>query len=332
MLSVICPVYNEEKYIDNCIQSILAQDYDKNDLEVLFIDGMSTDRTRNIIFSYVEQYPFIKMLDNPKRIVPTAMNIGIKASIGEIIIRLDGHVEYPNNYFSALVRRLIELDADNVGAMCKTDVLNKTAKTLAIKEVLCNRFGVGNSTFRLGGLSKAMEVDTVPFGCWKKDVFKRFGLFDDRLIRNQDIELNKRILRGGGKIFIVPDTFCTYYARETFRAIAKNNFNNGLWNILTVYYTGQANSLSVRHFIPLCFVLSIILPLLFAIFFPPIGYIALCSVALYLLCLIAICLQLSFRKNLNFFYLLWSFAALHISYGTGSLSAFYKIIFYKNKI
>lgn len=88
------------------------------------------------------------------------------------------------------------LGIDNVGAACKTDVLNKNQKTLAIKEVLSNRFGVGNSTFRLG-VEKVMEVDTVPFGCWRKEVFDKYGYYDERLIRNQDIELNKRIVRGG---------------------------------------------------------------------------------------------------------------------------------------
>lgn len=106
MLSVICPIYNEEKYIAQCIESLLLQDYPQNDLEILFVDGMSTDKTRGIIASYTKKYPFIKMLDNPKKIVPYAMNTGIKASKGEIIIRLDGHVEYPTNYFSALVKKL----------------------------------------------------------------------------------------------------------------------------------------------------------------------------------------------------------------------------------
>ena len=222
MLSVICPIYNEEKYIANCIESILLQDYPKDDLEVLFVDGMSKDRTREIVAEYTRKYPFIRLIDNPEKIVPYAMNYGIRASKGEVIIRLDAHATYEKNYFSALVRRLNELGADNVGSVCKTDVLNKTPKTLAIREVLSNKFGVGNSVFRTG-IDKVMEVDTVPFGCWRRDVFDKYGLYDLRLVRNQDIELNKRILRGGGKIFIVPDTYCTYLARETFKGLAKNN-------------------------------------------------------------------------------------------------------------
>lgn len=327
MLSVICPIYNEEKYIANCIESILLQDYPKDDLEVLFVDGMSKDRTREIVAEYTRKYPFIRLIDNPEKIVPYAMNYGIRASKGEVIIRLDAHATYEKNYFSALVRRLNELGADNVGSVCKTDVLNKTPKTLAIREVLSNKFGVGNSVFRTG-IDKVMEVDTVPFGCWRRDVFDKYGLYDLRLVRNQDIELNKRILRGGGKIFIVPDTYCTYLARETFKGLAKNNYGNGKWNILTVHYTKQVNSLSIRHFIPLAFVLSLILPVIASIFYLPLIALAALSLIAYVLLLGSISIKLSFSKKLNFFYLLASFLVLHLSYGWGSLVGICKVLFH----
>ncbi|MGB4655072.1 MAG: glycosyltransferase family 2 protein [Bacteroidales bacterium] len=328
MLSVIVPIYNEEKYIERCIQSILDQDYPKDDLEVLFVDGMSNDKTRSIVSSYSKKYPFIFLLDNPNRIVPYAMNIGIKASKGDIIMRLDAHSFYEKDYFSVLTKRLIELDADNVGVVCKTDVLNKTPKTLAIREVLSNKFGVGNSTFRTG-VSEVKEVDTVPFGCWRRDVFEKYGLFDVRLVRNQDIELSKRIINGGGKIYIVPDTYCTYLARETYRGIAKNNFGNGKWNILTVFYTKKFSSLSLRHFVPLLFVLSLIIPPFLSIFWFPFIWLSIVSLGLYCGMLGVISLKLSINKHLNFFYLIWSFMVLHLSYGFGSLVGILKLPFIK---
>ena len=212
VISVICPIYNEEKYIEKCINSILQQDFPKSDIEILFIDGMSSDKTREIITTYTKVVKNIRLLDNPNKTVPYAMNKGIQEAKGEIIIRLDAHASYENNYISTLVKKLIELKADNVGAYCKTDVLNINKKTLAIKEVLSNKFGVGNSQFRLG-VNVDTEVDTVPFGCWKKEVFNKYGLFDIRLTRNQDIEFNKRILRRGGHIYLVTGTYCIYYAR-----------------------------------------------------------------------------------------------------------------------
>lgn len=317
MLSVICPIYNEEKYIGHFLDSILQQDFSKDKLEILLVDGMSKDNTRKIIASYIETYPFIRLLDNPKKIVPYAMNIGIKASRGDVIMRLDAHATYEKNYFSALVAALENYDADNVGAVCHTDVLNKTPKTLAIREVLSNKFGVGNSTFRTG-ITKAQEVETVPFGCWKRDVFDKYGLYDTRLVRNQDIELNKRIIRGGGKIVIVPDTYCTYLARENYKALAKNNYGNGKWNILTVYYTKEIRSLSVRHFVPLAFVLSLIVPTIVGVFWWPALCVSALALCCYLLALGCVSLKLALSKRLNSFYLLMSFIVLHISYGWGS--------------
>lgn len=328
LLSVICPIYNEEKYVGRCIESILKQDFPKEDLEVLFVDGMSVDGTRDIVDNYCRLYPFIHLIDNPEKIVPFAMNRGIDASTGEVIIRIDAHADYQPNYFSALVRRLYELDADDVGSVCKTDVLNKTPKTLAIREVLSNKFGVGNSIFRTG-ISDVRQVDTVPFGCWKREVFDKYGKYDIRLVRNQDIELSKRIIRGGGKIFIIPDTYCTYYARETFTALAKNNFGNGKWNILTVHYTGEVNSLSLRHFVPLAFVLSLIIPLVAGIFWRPVLLVAAASLVAYVCLIGTISLRLARQKNLNFFRLMQSFFVLHFSYGCGSLIGILSLPFIK---
>ena len=265
------------------------------------------------------------MLNNEKRIVPIAMNIGIKVSKGDVIMRLDAHAQYPANYFSVLVKALETIDADNVGAACRTDVLNKTPKTLAIGEVLSNKFGVGNSTFRLG-VDKVMEVDTVPFGCWKREVFDKYGVYDERLIRNQDIELNKRIVRGGGHIYIVPDTYCVYLARETFKGLAKNNYGNGKWNVLTVYYTKQMGSLSLRHFIPLLFLLSLIVPLFCSLIWSSFVFVTIVSLLAYLLTLGGIGMKLTISKRLSFGYLLISFFVLHVSYGWGSLNGIISVL------
>lgn len=328
MLTVIVPIYNEEKYIAQCIESIVAQDFPKEDLEVLLVDGMSTDRTREIVSGYSAQYPFIYLLDNPKKIVPCAMNIGIKTAKGDIIMRLDAHSFYQNDYFSVLTRRLVELGADNVGVVCKTDVLNKTPKSLAIREVLGNRFGVGNSAFRTG-ISEVKEVDTVPFGCWRREVFEKYGFYDERLVRNQDIELSKRIINGGGKIYIVPDTYCTYLARETYAGLAKNNFGNGKWNILTVFYTHNMKSLSLRHFIPLLFVLCLIVPAFAGIFWLLALWLSAAILVVYMLALGTVSFRLARQKHLSFFRLLWSFITLHCSYGCGSLMGLLSLPFVK---
>lgn len=324
-LSVICPIYNEEKYIVAFLDSVLQQDFSRDDMEVLLVDGMSRDKTRLIISQYIEKYPFLRLLDNPERTAPCAMNVGIQEAKGDVIIRLDAHALYPSNYFSTLVFKLYELNADNIGCILNTDVLNKTPKTLAIREVLSNRFGVGNSSFRTG-VTSACEVDTVPFGCWRREVFQKYGLYDKRLVRNQDIELNKRIKRGGGHIFIIPDISCTYLARETFKALAKNNYGNGKWNILTVYYTKYFSSLSVRHFIPLAFVLSLLLPIVLMLLNVWFGVLSLMALGAYLMTLSCVSFTIWKTKRLNVFYLLMSFLTLHLSYGWGSLIGIFKVV------
>lgn len=330
MLSVICPIYNEERYIEACIESILAQDFPKDNLEVIFADGMSTDRTREIVTAYATKHSFIRMIDNPQRIVPPALNAAIKASKGDIIMRLDAHASYAPNYFSAIYNAHQRIKADNIGAVCKTDVLNKTSKSLAIREVLAHPLGVGNSAFRTG-IEAEKEVDTVPFGCWRREVFEKYGEYDERLVRNQDIELSKRIIRGGGKIVIIPDTYCTYYARETFGKLAKNNYGNGKWNILTVWYTNQLKSLSIRHFIPLLFLLSLIVPLLAAIIWPPLVYLTLLSLIAYTSVVAIVSAKLARTKNLSFFQLVKTFFVLHLSYGWGSFVGILKLPFTTRK-
>jgi glycosyltransferase involved in cell wall biosynthesis len=292
-------------------------------LEIIVVDGMSTDKTVEIMNNYTQQFSFIKLLQNPQKTVPYAMNLGIAHAQGDFIVRVDAHALFPQNYISTLITNSIALDAENVGFPCRTNVMTKNKKTLAIKEVLSNRFGVGNALFRIG-IDKVTQVDTVPFGCYKKSVFDKFGLYNTSLTRNQDIELNKRIIRGGGKIYLLPDLECVYYARETFSAIAKNNYSNGLWNILTVKYTKKLSSLSLRHFIPLCFILSLILPLFFSLLYTPFLLIALISLFLYLSFLTIICIRLSIAEKHNFFYLIWSFIVLHFSYGLGSLIGIFK--------
>ncbi len=320
-ISVIIPVYNEEKYIKDCLDSVFSTDYPADLFEVIVIDGNSKDKTIEIVSSYKK----VRLFSNPKKIVPISMNLGIKNAIGEYIIRLDAHAAYPVNYFSALIQNSQHLNADNVGAIWKTDVKNKTPTSLAIKEVLSNKYGVGNALFRIG-VDKITEVDTVPFGCYRKDVFSRFGFYDERLVRNQDIELNKRIKAQGGKIYLIPDIYCTYYARETYSALMKNNYNNGLWNIMTVHYTKSWNSLSPRHFIPLAFVSAILLSLILPLISLKLICVPITIIFIYLFCLSIIYVSKLRKRNLDYIELLKAFISLHFSYGIGSLVGVFKVL------
>ncbi len=297
---------------------------DQGQAEVIFVDGGSSDSTENIIRENMEQYPFIRLLKNPEKYTPISMNLGIKASDGEYIFILSAHAKYEDQFFTKLVEAIEILDADCVGPLLVTDVKNKNNKSDAIKDVLTHKFGVGDAYFRTGS-KEIKEVDTVAFGCYKKSTFETYGLFDERLIRNQDIEFNKRIVNGGGKIYVIPDVSATYYARENFLDLAKNSYANGFWNILTAYYTKRVRSLSLRHFIPLLFLLSWLLPLLFSLCCSKLLWISIFSLVSYLSFVIIISIKMKNGTN-TIPYLVMSFLTLHVSYGWGSLMGIFSSI------
>ncbi len=321
MLSVICPIYNEEKYIARCIESIMQQDYPKDDLEVLFVDGMSTDRTREIIASYLPRCPYLRVLDNPDKIVPYAMNKGISEAKGDIIMRLDGHSLYPSNYFSELVKWHTRLpDAWNIGGVCETKVVNSNKTSEAIAKVMSDKFGVGNSTFRTGSDKEYLEVDTVPFGCYKSFVFDKIGLYNEKLVRVQDIELNKRLTHAGGKIYMVPSIHCTYIPRDNYGDFIKNRFQTGYWVIKTCFITHTTKNLGLRHFIPAGFVLALLLPLLLGFIWWPLFLVSPFVAFLYLACMLMRSIQIKDEKT-SVWHLLKAFCCIHFSYGMGSIKA-----------
>lgn len=322
MVSVICPIYNEEKYIAKCINSILSQDYPKDDLEIIFVDGMSTDRTREIVKGYIEKYPFIRLIDNPDKIVPPAMNIGIRESKGEIIIRLDAHAEFPNNYFSRLIESLIKLDADNVGGVCITLPTSDDIIPIAIANVLSSKFGMGNSSFRVG-CKNIQEVDTVPFGCWHREIFKKIGYFDEELIRNQDDEFNGRIIKNGGHIYLLPDLEIKYYARDKVSKVSKMFYQYGLFKPLVNKKLGSPAT--IRQFFPPIFVLGLFLGLVLSLIFPILFIPYLSVISIYIL----LAIYFSIKSSRNIFVILsqiYIYFVVHVSYGFGYIKGFWNII------
>ena len=322
-LSIIIPCRNEEKYIWQCIQSVLENDYPIDDYELIIADGRSSDRTVEIVNEIIRDHSNVCLIDNPKKIAPVAMNLGIQKAKGKIIMRMDAHTAYPKNYISRLLYWKDKLSADNVGGVSMADVLNKNPTSVAIKSVLSNKFGVGNSFFRTGA-EGVLEVDTVPFGCYDKKLLLEVGGYDERLVRNQDIELNKRLKQQGKSIYLIPEVKCTYYARENFRSLAKNNYDNGKWNILTVYITKNVSALSIRHFIPLCFVLALVGPLILSFWKSPIIFLTPIVLFLYTVVLLRVISKMD-KSDTNQWSLFAAFATLHFSYGLGSLIGLFNL-------
>lgn len=321
MLSVICPIYNEEKYIAKCIESILEQDYPKECVEVIFADGMSTDRTREIVAEYSTRYPWIFLIDNPARIVPPALNAAIAAAHGEVIMRIDAHAIYPSDYFSRLTSALSELKADNVGGVCITLPVNNSPVAKAIAFVLSSRFGMGNSSFRVG-VKETKQVDTVPFGCWPRSIFEKIGYFDTDLIRNQDDEFNGRIIKNGGKIYLIPEVEIKYFARDKMGKVWKMFYQYGLFKPLVNKKLGSPASL--RQFFPLLFVIGLMGGTLLDLIFPLFMYVHLGVIFLYLVLSVLFSLKAT-RDPIVMFWMVVSYATVHIGYGWGYLCGIFKL-------
>lgn len=318
-VSVVVPCYNEERYIGQCIDSFF-RDIAPIKIEVLIIDGMSTDNTREEIATKQNIYPGqVQVIDNPRKKTPFALNLGIESASGEYLLIASAHSSFDPGYIKKIIDCFETTEAAVIGGSMETKVLHESPKSLSIMRVLSNKFGVGNSMFRVG-IKNPTFVDTVPFGIYKTEMLKALGGYDTRLIRNHDIELSKRILEKGHKILLVPEPKCYYYARETFSGLFQNNFRNGNWNLKTVYITRKFSSLSLRHFIPLLFLLSIVLPLLASIFFTPFAFLSLLSLAAYFIVILSQSIKIkSLSPSASIPYTLFAFFTLHVSYGLGSL-------------
>lgn len=315
MVSIIAPCRNEAAFIEKAVRTILDNDYPEHLVELLVVDGLSTDGTRDIVRKMTEKDERVRLLDNPKKIVPAAMNIGIKASRGEYIMRIDCHSTFAPNYISRCVDISQRTGGDNVGGYMTTLPGKDTRIGRAIATATSSPFGIGNSMFRLRGPER--EVDTVPFGMYRREVFEKVGLYNERLVRNQDIELNTRLRKAGGRIIISPDIQLTYYNRSTFKGLWQQSFNNGLWNPYTVWLTG--GGLSQRHFIPMLFVLGLLSLSLGVILWTPVKWVFLIYILVYLCSAGFFSIKHSLRNQTSAILVLWSYIVLHIAYGLGSI-------------
>jgi glycosyltransferase involved in cell wall biosynthesis len=289
-------------------------------MEWFFVDGMSPDRTVQILEEYREKNPdLIRILSNPNKTVPYAMNIALRQVKGEYIVRLDAHAEYATNYFSKCIELLERTGADNVGGVIETK--SRTPIGASIAKMLSTRFGVGDSQFRTNGQDG--YVDTVPFGAFRREVFEKYGLYDERLTRNQDSELNYRIIHGGGKIYLSNEIKLAYYCRDSVKGIVKMALMNGKWNIITSKLC--PGSMRLRHFIPCVFVLSLIGMPLLSLLIPTFWWLFALELLAYLL-LDTVFSARTADSIKEFFVLLYLFPAFHISYGWGSIQGICKVL------
>ncbi|HZR26246.1 MAG TPA: glycosyltransferase family 2 protein [Vicinamibacterales bacterium] len=317
-VSIIVPCRNEAAFITDCLDSVLAMEYPHDRVEILIVDGMSDDGTRDIVAEYARRYEGVEMLDNPAKTTPAALNRGIRRATGELIVRLDAHSVYQRDYLTRSIDALRESGADCVGGVWVTAIRDDNWFASAVRLTLTHPFGVGNARYRLGA-SKPCWVDAVPYGCFHRDVFEKNGLYNEALDRSQDLDMWSRIRENGGRILLDPRIESTYRARGRMMDVWRYNFGNGVWVTWPMRLVGTR--FRVRHLVPLAFVSALLIGGLVGFVWATAWRLTAFVAAAYLGVAVSVSLVQAARDRDLPLVLTGplAFAVLHVSYGLGSL-------------
>ena len=326
LVTIVIPVYNEKDYIIDCLKSLLEQDYKK--IEILVVDGGSTDGTIEILVDFMTDHPQIRLINNSKKYTVHAFNLGILNSDkkAEYITFLNCHAIYSSTRLSRLINYLNEYDVDVAGGVSIPSSRNDSYFGLASALILRSPFSTG-SRFRVA-ITKPAFVDTASGCLYKKSIFKNIGMFNEDLICSQDLELNKRIISKGGRILLVPNVITHYKSRGDIKSFLIHTYRNGKWAIMPFLYS-KIIPVSLRHVVPiialLIFIFLSVLSSLGIISLSPLIFI----IVLYFLLNIFFSIKISLAHNkiLLLPILMFSFFSFHMSYMFGSLLATIKIFF-----
>lgn len=319
IVSIIIPCFNEQKRIRTLLESIFSQTYPREFIEVVIADGNSTDRTRAIIEEFKSTFTELNiiLIDNPKRTIPSGLNLGIRASHGDIIIRIDAHSRPYPDYIERCVESLVSGLAENVGGVWEIQPGEKTWIAQSIATAAALPIAVGDAMYRHA--TKPAYVETVPFGAFKREVLALVGFYDETLLANEDYEFNSRILQSGGRIWLDPKIRSQYFARSTLSELAKQYWRYGYWKwkMLRRY----PKTLRWRQALPPLFVLSLIFSMIVSIFYHQFWFIPAGELFIYFSILITVGFQSSIRlkKWGIFFGIPAAIFIMHFSWGLGLL-------------
>jgi glycosyltransferase involved in cell wall biosynthesis len=320
-ISIIIPCRNEENYIASCLESIINSDYPNDLLEVKVVDGMSDDKTREIIKKYTEEYSFINIIDNIKQKTPYAFNLGIKNSSSDFIMIMGARHIISKNYISYSIDKLNK--DDDLGCVGGA-VINSFENSISevISKAMSSSFGVGIGNFRTNSFEE-VYVDTIGTPVYKKKIFDELGLFDERLTRNQDDEFNYRVTQAGYKIMSSGNISVKYFVRASFTKLFKQYYQYGYWKVFVNKKHKTVTTL--RQLAPFGFVSYLFLFLLSLIYLREYFYITAIPLGLYVLLITCFSIKLSRRRDevINLFK---SFFILHFSYGLGYLEGVFSFI------
>lgn len=318
-VSIVVPCYNEEQTIGLLLQAIDAQTYPRSQMEVILADGISSDHTRERIGQFQASHPElnVRVIDNPKRIIPAGVNLAIKSASGNIIIRLDAHSVPEPTYVERSVAGLQAGLGENVGGLWLIQPGNPGWVAQSIAVAAAHPFGAGDARYRFS--NTAGEVDTVPFGAFKRSLFEQIGYYDETLVTNEDYEFNARIRSNGGKIFFDPAIRTQYFARPTLGALARQYWRYGYWKWRMLKRFPE--TLRWRQALPPLFVLGLLLLFILSIWFVVARITLLAGLGIYLGLIIGASIPHA-RRNKNSRLIIGIPAAIttmHFAWGSGFL-------------
>ncbi len=318
-ISIIVPCYNERATIALLLDALYQQSYPREALEVVITDGDSTDGTPEVIAAWQKTHPDLQVsvVHLQKQNIPAALNAAIKASSGEIIVRLDAHSKPQPDYVERCVTALTEGQGQNVGGVWDIRPANERWMARSIAAAASHPIGVGDARYRYS--NQAAYVDTVPFGAFYRSLLDVVGLFDESLLTNEDYEFNTRIRLHGGKIWFDPKIQSVYYARSTLRSLAKQYWRYGFWKYQML--RRYPETIRWRQALPPLFVAGAFLLTMMALFIPLLRWLWSVIIAGYILTLSLAGLHLAVkRKDFS----LWlgvpaAIACMHFCWGAGFL-------------
>jgi succinoglycan biosynthesis protein ExoA len=315
LVSIIIPCYNEELTIHLLLDAIYSQTFPRSAMEVVIADGMSVDHTRGRVAAFQQEHPdlAVHLVDNPQRVIPAALNRAIQAASGEYILRLDAHSMPHPDYVERCVAALRSGAGDNVGGIWEIRPGGKGWLSRGIAVAASHPLGVGDAHYRHAG--QAQEVDTVPFGAYHRSLVERVGLYNERLLTNEDYEFNTRVRKSGGVVWLDPAIRSAYFARPDLIALARQYGRYGFWKarMLRSYPT----TLRWRQALPPLFVFSLLVLTLLSIWIALFRWLLVAEVLIYLVVLLAAGLQTAFgRKDLSMILSVpLAVATMHLAWG-----------------
>jgi len=263
LVSIVVPCRNEKGHIEACVRSILRQQSPPGGFEIIVVDGMSDDGTRDILKRLVQKHLCLRVIDNPRRVTPSAMNVGIRAARGRYIGIFGAHTEYASNYI-CMCLKLLEERPEACGSGGPIVSQGDGVFGRAVAAAMSNPVGIGNAKHRFPGYEGYAEGACFPM--FRKEIFDKVGLFDESLVRNQDDEFNFRVARAGGKIFISPRAQCTYYVRGTPSQLFWQYFLYGYYRVSVL--RKHRIPTSIRQIVPVAFFPLVVVLLVVGIHLP----------------------------------------------------------------